>query len=192
MPNEESVKTSLPEPALADKVMEKIHTEKTEMKPKWHFVVGSLMLFSGVALFLSLSVYLVSFISFFFRSHGPRAEMRLNMLLAAFPWWALLLALLGIGLGVTLLRQYDFSYKRHFWPAIAGLVLAIFAAGFIMNYFGLDRPLMKQGPMRGMYERYDGKRGMMKDYREGRGGKREGYQDGRGMMGDDWPMRRDR
>ncbi|MGB4834055.1 MAG: hypothetical protein WBP40_03445 [Candidatus Moraniibacteriota bacterium] len=159
MPNETPVVTPTPDTTLADSVMDRIHTGKANMKPRWYFVLGSAALFTGLVGLVVTSVFFVSFITFFLRSHGPRGAERLAAIAASFPWWALLLGLLGIISGVLLLRRYDFSYKKNFAVIVLGLVFAILAAGWLVNALGLDQLWMKRGPMRGFYQQYDSGQG---------------------------------
>jgi hypothetical protein len=94
-------------------------------------------------------------------------DIRYEQLLSNFPWWAILLAVGGMGVGIWILREYDFSYKHNFLFMVLGIVVAIFFVGWSINYFGFDGLWRERGGMRGLYQQYDG--GMM------RGG-------GRGMM----------
>ncbi len=130
------------------------------MKPKWHFVLGSLAMIGGLTGLTVLSIFLVSLVSFSFRTHGPMGATRLEQILSTFPWGAVMVAIIGIGLGVWLMKNYDFSYKKNFLLITVGFVLAILLSGWLINYFGFDSIWMKRGPIREFYQRYDG--GMMK------------------------------
>ncbi len=81
-------------------------------------------------------------------------ECRLNQLLSSFPWWMLVLAILGLIIGIWLLRRYDFSYKINFKIIIVGVIFAIIVAGWLIDMIGLNDILIRRGPMKGMMKRY--------------------------------------
>ncbi len=81
-------------------------------------------------------------------------DYRLEQLISSFPWWAPIFAVVGLAIGIWLLRQYDFSYKRKFWVVIVGFVMAILIAGWVIDMTGLDEVWLRQGPMRGIMRQY--------------------------------------
>ncbi len=141
---------------IHEKVMSAIREGRLKMKPRWIFVLRSLALFVGFTGLVFLSIFLTSLISFSVRSHGPMGSIRFNELLASFPWWALILAILGVVVNIRLMKSYDFSYKKNFLLIAAGFILAVVFAGWIINYTGLDNIWMRRGLMREFYERYHG------------------------------------
>ena len=96
---------------ISQKVMEQIHEKDIRMKPRYYFIFGTLLLFISMVLTVIGSVFLLSLTRFALRSHGPMGQYRLDQLLSSFPWWAPLLAIAGLVLGILLLKKYDFSYK---------------------------------------------------------------------------------
>lgn len=126
------------------------------MRPKWYFVLGSLAMLVGLMCLAVLSVFTISLISFSLRSHGPMEAIHLDQLVSTFPWGAPFVAIVGIGLGVWLLRKYDFSYKTNFSLLIVGFVSALMFAGWLVNYVGLDEVWRHRGHMKEFYQRYDG------------------------------------
>jgi hypothetical protein len=81
-------------------------------------------------------------------------QYRFDQILANFPWWTILLAILGLAVGITLIRQYDFSYKIKPWLVIAGFILAIIIGGYIIDITGANDFMSRKGPMRGMMKNY--------------------------------------
>jgi hypothetical protein len=139
---------------ITEDVMSQIHRGQVKMRPKWYFVAGSLFAFIGLAASIIASVFLLSLIQFVLRSHGPMGSYRLDQMLAAFPWWAPVLAIVSLALGVVLLRRYDFSYRKNFLLIAVGFVFAVLVAGFIIDRTGLDDAWLNRGPMRGMMRQY--------------------------------------
>lgn len=136
--------------------MSRIDRGMITMKPRWYFVVGSLVMMMGVIGSAIMSAFLVSLVSFSLRTHGPMGEIRYQQLLSNFPWWAPIVALFGLGLGIWLLNKYDFSYKRNFVSIVIVFIAAIILSGWLLDYFKIDSLWAGQGPMKRLYQQYDG------------------------------------
>jgi len=136
---------------LQKTIMKQITAGKISMKPRWYFILGSLLTFIGLVSSVILAVFLTNITIFLLRRHGPMGQWRLQLILTSFPWWAPILALMGIISGIWLLKKYDFSYRKNFWLIIAGFVLAIFLSAFILDNLGLNELWSRQGPMRRFY-----------------------------------------
>ena len=135
-------------------VMNKIHHGEIKMRPKLYFVVGSLLTFLGLVASMLISVFFVGLIRFSLRTHGPMGEYRLDQMLSSFPWWAVVVAILGLVIGIWLLRRYDFSYKINFKVIAISFVVAIIVAGWIIDMTGLNDTLFRQGPRQGIMRQY--------------------------------------
>ena len=72
---------------LGKEVMSKVTSGQITMKPKWYFVLGSVLSITGLAFLSVASVFLVNIILFLLRKHGPMAQWRLQTLIDGFPWW---------------------------------------------------------------------------------------------------------
>lgn len=138
--------------------MSPIEKGQVKMKPKWYFLLGSFAMTLGVLGLTIVLVFLTSLMAFALRHHGPRGANRFQELLSSFPWWALIIFIIGTLASVCLFRKYDFSYKKSFIPMIAGFILAVILFGWLINYLGLDNFWMKRGPMKGFYQRYNSER----------------------------------
>lgn len=136
--------------------MAKVKSNEISMKPRWYFVLGSILMTVGLASFTIGAVFLTNITLFLLRQHGPMGQWRLQTMLDSFPLWVPLLAASGITLGILMLKKYDFSYKRNFWLIIAGFIVSIVLAGFVLDYLGLNDTLFRQGPMRRLYQQVEG------------------------------------
>ncbi len=139
---------------ITENIMEQINQGKLKMKPKGYFILGSIITFIGLVSTVIVSTFSVGLIRFSLRSHGPMGQYKFDQILSSFPWWTLLLAILGLALGIWLIRQYDFSYKLKPWLVIAGFVLAIIIGGYIIDITGANDVMSQKGPMRGMMKKY--------------------------------------
>ena len=135
-------------------VMDKIHHGKIKMRPKVYFIAGSLLAFLGLVASMLVSVFLVGLMRFSLRTHGPMGEYRLDQILSSFPWWAVVVAILGLIIGIWLLRRYDFSYKINFKVVVISFVVAIIVAGWVIDATGLNDILFRQGPKQGIMRQY--------------------------------------
>jgi magnesium-transporting ATPase (P-type) len=139
---------------ITEEIMKKIDLGEIKMKPKWYFILGSIITFIGLVSTVVVSTFSIGLIRFSLRSHGPMAEYKFDQIMANFPWWTLVLAILGLILGIWLIRKYDFSYKIKPWLIITGFILAIIIGGYIIDITGVNDAISRQGPMRGMMRNY--------------------------------------
>ena len=124
------------------------------MRPRIYFIFGSLLTFVGLISSVTVSVFLVGLMRFSLREHGPMGDYRFDQILASFPWWAPVFAVVGLVTGMWLMRRYDFSFKVDFKVLIAGLVLAVLLGGLIVDSLGFNDILIHRGPMKGMMRQY--------------------------------------
>ena len=75
---------------------------------------------------------------FSIRNHGPMGDIRLQQIISNFPLWAPIVAGLGIILGISLLKKYDFSYKKNYYLIIIAILSAIILSGILIDKFNLD------------------------------------------------------
>lgn len=136
--------------------MEKVASNEISMKPKWYFVLGSILTITSLAGLSVGAAFLTNLTFFLLRKHGPMGQWRLQQLVESFPLWVPILAALGMIFGIWMLRKYDFSYKKNFWLIVLGFVLSIMIAAFAINYLGLNDIWSRQNPMRYLYESVDG------------------------------------
>lgn len=141
---------------ISDKIMSEIKSGQLKMKPKWYFVLGSILAVLGISSLFITSSYLVSLFAFSLRTHGPMGQIRFDQLVSEFPLWAPVVAVCGIIMGILMLREYDFSYKKNFSLVILGIVTAIILAGYLMDYLKVDNLLFNKGVGQKMYQKYQG------------------------------------
>ena len=139
---------------ITEEIMKKIDIGEIKMKPKWYFIMGSILTFIGLVSTMVVSTFSVGLIRFSLRSHGPMGQYKLDQMIADFPWWTLILAILSLILGIWFIHKYDFSYKIKPWLIIVGFILAIIVGGYIIDITGINDVMSRQGPMRGMMKNY--------------------------------------
>jgi len=139
---------------ITEDIMNQIEQGKIKMKPRIYFIIGSILTFIGLVSSLIVSTFLFGLIRFSLRIHGPMGEYKLDQIMSNFPWLTIVFAIVGLVLGVELIRQYDFSYKIKTWSIVVSFVLAVMIAGWMIDVVGVNDTLLQRGPMRGMMSNY--------------------------------------
>lgn len=116
------------------------------MRPRLFFILGSLVTFTGLVMTILASIFTLSFIELSLGGGGKTAEHNMDVLLSHFSWWGPSIALASLILGIWLLRQYEFSYKKNFVFVAVGFVLAILAASFVLDKTGLNEVMLQYSP----------------------------------------------
>ena len=133
--------------------MTQIKKGRIKMKPKIHFILGTLALFAAIVGTIILLLFTMSVLSFSFRTLRPMTGLfKLHLIFKFIPWWAPLLVIFGVLGSVYLLKKFDFSYKKNFTLIIVLFILSLILIGWLLDYSGLDRLLFNRGPMRRFYQ----------------------------------------
>lgn len=136
---------------IKEDVMSRIKGGKVKMRPKIYFVAGSVLTFLGLVFSVAVSVFLIGLTSFLLRSNGKMfGRNKMEYLQSIFPWWLPLLAVLGLVVGIILIRKYDFSYKIGLKKAAVIIILVAIASGWLIDALGFNDLLVQKGLMRGM------------------------------------------
>lgn len=133
--------------------MNRIKNGQLKMRPKWYFVVGTILTFLGLVISITTSIFLVGLIRFVIRAQGLMGGFKIQQMISNFPWWLSVLAIGGLLLGVFLIRKYDFSYKINFKILIAVFILGIVLSGWVIDVMGINEILSQRGPMRDIIQK---------------------------------------
>jgi hypothetical protein len=138
---------------IEKEIMSKVISGKISMKPRWYFVLGTTLSILGLALLSVVSIFLVNVMICSLRIHGSMGQWKLQVMLDSFPLWMPIFAILGVVVGVFILKKYDFSYKKNFLAIIAGFIFSIIIAGFLIDLLGLNDVWSRRGGvMRQFYQ----------------------------------------
>lgn len=118
--------------------MSQIKKGQIKMKPKWYFALGSFSMILSLSSISIVLMFVIRLFMFSIRSHGPMADIRLQQILSSFPLWAPVVAILGLIIGIYMLKKYDFSYKKNFYLVLLGVITAIVLSGVLIDKFNLD------------------------------------------------------
>lgn len=136
-------------------VMGKITTGSISMKPRWYFLLGTLLTGVGLLGASILSIFLITISLFLLKQHGPMGEWRLQLMLESFPWWIAVLAVVGLLVGIYFLKKYDFSYRHNFLFIVLSFVIVIMLAAVVIDLSGINDTWFGQGLGRRYFGRMD-------------------------------------
>jgi uncharacterized membrane protein YdcZ (DUF606 family) len=149
---------------LETKIVSQIKTGEINMKPRWYFIAGSLLLVSSLVGLSMGVIFLANLSVFLMRKSGPLAAWRIQSILSTFPWWIPVAAVAGVFVAIWLLKKYDISYKKNFSLIVIAFIVSILFAGFLLDRLGLNEHLSR-GRMRKFYQEYEipeGEKGSVK------------------------------
>lgn len=129
-------------------VMDAIRAGKVRMRPRWHFVLLSVLSVTGViVVFLSL-LYATSLVLFLLRDSGVWFAPSFGMrgwfdLLRTVPWLLVLFVLGFIFVLELLVRRYAFVYKKPLLTSALSILALVFVGGFLVAQTPLHYQLMR-------------------------------------------------
>ncbi|QQR51896.1 hypothetical protein IPG36_04765 [bacterium] len=126
------------QPDMSAKVMHEIESQHIKMRPRWHFILLGTSSLLGIVGLSGLSAYLINVMTLSIRIQSVDrpmygARQHLSDLLAHFPWWALIVAILAIIGLVWLLRQNSRLYRVRIGWIIALVLSASIVAGLLIS-----------------------------------------------------------
>jgi len=142
---------------LSKKVMAQIEKKEVKMKPKVYFLVGSVLLGFGLTLVVLVSLFCTNLLFFRLRTQNPFAYLPqgrggLRPFAILFPWQPLLLSVLSIGGGLSLLKQYDLSYKKPFKVLVIALIGGVLLLGLLLNLVRVNERVKRAKHLQRFYQ----------------------------------------
>ena len=131
---------------IQERVLGVVKSGEVRMRPKWHFVLRTILFATGGILLVLVILYLISFIIFALRQtgvgfipifgfHGVLEFFR------ALPWLLIFLSLFFIVVLEILVRRYSFAYRRPLLYSALGIILITIIGGFLVAGTPLHRNL---------------------------------------------------
>lgn len=151
-------KKELEECCVHDDVMKEIQEKDINMRPKFYFIAGSVLLGIGIAsaavvssFFVHVLIYKIRYEHAFeylvFGRHG------FELFLMTFPWVPLFVALGGLFGGWALLKNYDISYRQDFWKLMVGSCALIVGLGFVIDQTNVPQRVENMKMLKQIYHR---------------------------------------
>ena len=145
-------------------VMEKIRAGRVKMRPRWKFLLSSVLLGLGGVILLLTLLYITSFAIFTLRQSGvlfvPIFGMRgVFAFFAAIPLLLMLLILAFVIVLEILVRRYSFGYRRPLLVSVLAILIIVFLGGYALERTRIQYELFRQAhgpgglpaPIGGMY-----------------------------------------
>lgn len=120
--------------SIRNSVLEKIKNGHTAMKPKWHFILKTVLAGIGIIIVVLLTLLVASLIIFILRDNGgwfvPAFGMRgMGRFIISIPWLLVLACIAFIGVLELLVRKYSFAYRKPFLYSIIGIIIFVIVGG---------------------------------------------------------------
>lgn len=112
------------------------------MRPKWHFVLRTALMLTGLFLAVLVLLYMVSFIMFVLRQTGvlfvPVFGFRgLVEFLFSLPWLLIFTAFVFLVILEILVRRYSFAYRKPLLYSLVGIILFVGVGSIFVSRSGL-------------------------------------------------------
>jgi hypothetical protein len=149
--------------SLKDTIMKGIHEGKVQMRPRWHFVLISALLFVGALVVGLTLIYAVSLVLYLLHASGEWFAPSFGLrgwfsFLYALPWLLFGLLLMFVVILEVLVRRYAFVYKKPLITSVLGIIAVVVAGGFLVALTPLhsrmarfDHDGMLPPPLNGLY-----------------------------------------
>ncbi len=142
-------------------VISKIEKDGMTIKPRWVFLVGSCLSAIGIVITSMLTLLSIQLIRFRLSHPSMNGVRKINIILAALPWYVPVLAVGSLLIGYYLLKRYDFSYKKNFGVIIGIIIVGMIFGSMLINRLGIDNFLSRRGYFRQIYGQHQGGRGQL-------------------------------
>ena len=127
-------------------IRDAIEIGKLSMRPRWHFLLRTVLMLIGIVLVLSVVFYIVSFVIFslhengvlFIPIFGSRAWLEFFISL---PWILILLSFLFIGVLELLVRKFSFGYRQPLLYTAIGIILIASGGGVLLAKTSFQKTL---------------------------------------------------
>ncbi len=134
---------------LQDKIFDAIKKGEVVMRPRWHFVLKTILITLGVVILSLVTIYLTSLIIFGLRETGiifaPGLGLRgLFVFARALPW--VLIILVGIFLIVLelLVKKYSFAYRKPLLFSVCGILAVVCITGWVLTRTPMHGAIMQR------------------------------------------------
>jgi hypothetical protein len=134
--------------SIKDKLLQEIQTGRVKMRPRWYFVLKTVLLVISTVLAVSVVLFVASFIIFIMRQtgvfHSSGFGLRgIRAFLISLPWLLVLIAILFIILIQLFVKRYSFGYRKPLLYTILGVVGIALLGGIVVAQTPFHRGLFE-------------------------------------------------
>ncbi|MBT9130662.1 MAG: hypothetical protein DDT40_00586 [candidate division WS2 bacterium] len=156
-------------PAIKDKILEAIKNKQVKIKPRWHFMVKSLLVATALIFAFMTLIFFISFVVFYLRLSGawflPVFGFRgWRILLTSLPWLVIGFSILLLVIVEALAKNYAPVYRKPILLSVAAIMVIALVSSFALYATPMHQRLFiysrdQQFPLTGpLYRQY----GMMR------------------------------
>lgn len=121
--------------SIKNKVLQAIETGKVKMKPKWEFILQTILMIFGAIILTFALLYFFSLTIFILRQSGiwfvPSFGYKGIMpFFSSLPWLLIILILVAIVVLEILVKHFSFVYRKPVLYSLAGIVLLVIFGSF--------------------------------------------------------------
>lgn len=162
----------MPTKKIKKEIASQIKSGQLKMKPKWYFIMGTVLLFQGTLGAILLGIFVSNLCFYHLRNYGPFGYLflgraGLDPFLDTFPWKLLILVGLSLLVGFKLLKKYEFSYSKHSIYLFLILMVVILISGLLADLVGFNEKVRRSSFLNPIYsERFLGHNWMMGEIRQ--------------------------
>jgi len=149
-----------------DEIIKKINSQEIQMKPKFHFILTTILYIGGLIFGALCLVYLISFLIYFFNIQSLEQTRNfglygLKIFLYSLPWFIMLLAGILFVILQILVRHFSFGYKKSILYTVGAIVILITSTSIAIAKTSFhdnlqNTALKRQVPiMQQFYKRYE-------------------------------------
>lgn len=122
---------------ISERIIAAAKSGQLKMRPKWHFVLRTVLWLAGTVVVTLALLYLLSLFLFLSRETGiwvaPMFGWRgILIFLASIPWLLVMVVVFFIAVLEVLVRRYSFAYRLPLLYSAIGVLLAVVAGGMIL------------------------------------------------------------
>jgi ABC-type multidrug transport system fused ATPase/permease subunit len=134
--------------SIKSKILEAIKEGEVVMRPRWHFVLRSVLMVLGAVLVLLGIMYIVSFIIFALHESGIWFTPVFGgrgwfSFFRSLPWLLIVLSLLFIGVLEVLVRRFSFGYRQPLLYSALGIICVTTFGSVIIAQTSFHRYLFR-------------------------------------------------
>lgn len=125
-------------------VMEKIRNGQKAMRPRWHFVLISVLFITTLLIGILIFLFIISFIIFTLEGSGlwflPGLGWRgMRTFFASLPWLLVLLGIILVILLEVLARRFSLAYRRPLLYHLIFIILITVVSSLLISHTSLHR-----------------------------------------------------
>lgn len=141
---------------IEDQIMGVIKQKKIRMRPRYFFVIGSVLITLSTAMMAILGIFGLNLIIFSIRRGGNIKSVCIEDAISNYPWWAIFVIIFGFIGSWWFYKKSGKGYKHNPSSIAVVLISTIIIGGGLLSFTNFDSVFEQRGPVRHIYKMYNG------------------------------------